>query len=454
LDKVLQPIEALCAELVDLPLTRDPALVRQKSRDFFWYSPVLKAQLNRMSADVVVTPRSEAEVVRIAAACARHRIPLTPRGGGTGNYGQAVPLQGGVLLDLSALTGIEWQRPGMVRVEAGAKMIDLDAALRPAGWELRMHPSTKRTATVGGFVAGGSGGIGSVTFGGLRDPGNVLAARIVTLEPTPRVLELRDRDALKINHAYGTTGIITAVEVALGPAWPWIEFVAAFDDLPASLNAGLAAAQADGIVKKLLTPIAWPIPCHFRGLQQACPEGQALLLGIVAEPSLASLRQLIADHGGTVTLERPAEDGAEHPPIYEYTWNHTTLNALRTDKSITYLQTLFPAGSVPDHLARITALLGDELQHHLEIIRFNGRVTASGLPLFSFTDEARLNEIIALHEANGIRVANPHVFTLEDGSGHKRVDADQLGFKHQADPAGLLNPGKMRSYRPAAQDAA
>jgi hypothetical protein len=47
-----------------------------------------------------------------------------------------------------------------------------------------------------------------------------------------------------------------------------------------------------------------------------------------------------------------------------------------------------------------------------------------------------------------VLVANPHVFTLEDGSRHKRADADQLGFKAAVDPLGLLNPGKMRSYTP------
>ena len=43
-------------------------------------------------------------------------------------------------------------------------------------------------------------------------------------------------------------------------------------------------------------------------------------------------------------------------------------------------------------------------------------------------------------------VANPHVCTLEDSSRYKRADADQLGFKHEVDPHGLLNPGKMRSF--------
>ena len=48
---------------------------------------------------------------------------------------------------------IEWQRPGMLRVGPGRKLIDIDSETRPNGWELRMHPSTKRTATIGGFVA-------------------------------------------------------------------------------------------------------------------------------------------------------------------------------------------------------------------------------------------------------------------------------------------------------------
>ena len=223
------PLHALLVDLGDVPVVRERTVVRRRSRDFFWYSPILNAELSGKSADLIVQPRDEADVIRIAAACARHRVPLTPRGGGTGNYGQAVPLHGGVLLDMTGLDRIEWSRPGLVRVGPGLKMHDLDAALRPSGFELRMHPSTKRTATIGGFVAGGSGGVGSVTYGGLREPGNIVAARIVTLEEEPRVLELRGDAAQKINRAYGTTGIITALEMPLAPAWPWIDLVVAFD---------------------------------------------------------------------------------------------------------------------------------------------------------------------------------------------------------------------------------
>ena len=148
----LRALDGLVADFGDIPVVTERNVVRRRSRDFFWYSPILNAQLDGKSADLLVLPRDENDVVRIASACARHRVPLTVRGGGTGNYGQAVPLEGGVLLDISGLDGIEWIKPGIVRAGAGAKMNAIDAAAQPEGWELRLHPSTKRMATIGGFV--------------------------------------------------------------------------------------------------------------------------------------------------------------------------------------------------------------------------------------------------------------------------------------------------------------
>src|SRR5256714_6078783 len=171
-------IDAFIAAIGDVPVTADMQRVRLRSRDYFWYSPVLNKQLHGKSADVIATPRNEMDVISVAAACAKLRIPLTPRGAATGNYGQAVPLEGGVLLDLTNMTQIEWQKPGIVRCEPGIKMNDLDAATRPNGFELRMHPSTKRMATIGGFVCGGSGGIGSVPFSGPRGAGKILVGRV------------------------------------------------------------------------------------------------------------------------------------------------------------------------------------------------------------------------------------------------------------------------------------
>ncbi len=94
----MMDIAALKRDLDGLKVEDNEKIVQQKSRDFYWYSPVLKRQLDHVTADLVVSPKSEAEVIRVLAACHRHGVPVTPRGTGTGNYGQAMPLSGGVVL--------------------------------------------------------------------------------------------------------------------------------------------------------------------------------------------------------------------------------------------------------------------------------------------------------------------------------------------------------------------
>jgi FAD/FMN-containing dehydrogenase len=94
---------------------------------------------------------------------------------------------------------------------------------------------------------------------------------------------------------------------------------------------------------------------------------------------------------------------------------------------------------------RIHARFGEEVQAHLEFVRFDGKITCFGLPLVRFTTEERLDEIVAIHEEMGSPVFNPHRYTLEEG-GMKQTDDVQLAFKRQADPKGLLNPGKMIAW--------
>ena len=441
-------IPSLVAALGDVPHTCETTTVRKRSRDFFWYSPILNKQLHGKAADIMVTPRDEADVVRTAAACAKLRIPITVRGGSTGNYGQAVPLEGGVLLDVTGMDKVLWHRPGVFRAQAGAKLHEIDDQLRPGGWEQRLHPSTKRSATLGGFVAGGSGGVGSVTYGGLREPGNIIAARVITIEETPRIIELRGDAAQKVNRAYGTTGIITELEMPLAPAWKWIDVVVAFDDFFDALQVGHETALADGIIKKLVTPIIWPIPSYFGALKEKCPEGKSILICMIAESSLESFVTLLGSRGA-ITHSVVSDDSPGATPIYEYTWNHTTLQWLKSDRSVTYLQCLYPHDDLAKSVRDLWETFPDEVFPHLELIRFGGKVTASALPVVRFTTPERLQHIIDTFEARGVMIANPHVYTLEDGSRHKRVDADQLGFKREVDPYGLLNPGKMRSFTPA-----
>jgi FAD/FMN-containing dehydrogenase len=314
-----------------------------------------------------------------------------------------------------------------------------------------MHPSTKRTATIGGFIGGGSGGIGSVTYGGLRDRGNVIAARVVSCEATPRIVTLTGDAVSGVNHAYGTTGIITSLSVAMGPAQPWVDLVAGFPSFMAAARFGQALALADGITKKLVTPIAAPLPEYLRGIEVAA--GTHIVVAIVARPCLVGWDDLLRLHDGSEILRQDSADAETDPhktPVYEYTWNHTTLHALRRDKTVTYLQSMYPPDRTLELVAEIADAFGDEMMQHLEFQRAGGRVTCSGLPVIRYTTPERLAEIVAFHEARGVTIANPHFYTLEDGAGHKRVGEGQPALKAEMDPRGLLNPGKMRSFLPVA----
>jgi FAD/FMN-containing dehydrogenase len=442
-------LAAFAASLGDVPVETDPKILVKKSRDFFWFSPVLKRQLQGKLAELVVAPRDEADVIRVAGSAARYRVPITIRGGGTGNYGQCVPVQGGVVLDMSALSAIEWQKGALLRVGAGRKMHHIDAATRKQGYELRMHPSTKRMASIGGFAAGGSGGIGSVTYGGLRELGNITGARVISLEENPRAFELKGDAALKICHGWGTTGIITALEMPLAPAFNWIDAIVVFKDFMTSVRFGHELALADGVVKKLVTPLDWPIPTYFQSMEQYFPRGCPVVLAMIAEHSIEAFRSLAAAHKGEITYERPTDEAMGARPLYELTWNHTTLHALNVDKDITYLQALYPASGFIEKVAEIRALFSsDEVVQHFEFTRYAGLPTGSGLPLIKYTTDERLNEIMEIHRRHGVFIADPHIWMLEDSAGYKSADADLVGFKREVDPLGICNPGKMRTYVP------
>ena len=434
------------AELGSIPHSLDPPLVKQKSRDFYWYSPVLKEQLKGKFGDILVTPRNEDDVRAVARLCVQWGVPLTVRGAGTGNYGQAMPLEGGVILEMTALDRIVSLENGVLTVEAGKRLADLEAETLPQGWELRFHPSTRRTATIGGFIAGGSTGVGAINYGLLRDRGNVLGLRVVTMETEPRVLELRGDDVLKATHAYGCNGIITRVEVPLAPAQPWADVIADFPDLAAAMGFAQALCQADPIVKKLVTVIDAPVPqTYFRPLQDAIPADRSIVLCMVAESALEPFDLLVADHGGSVCYRMQGPELAGATPLYEFTWNHTTLQALKVDKSITYLQTFFPPGDHVETVLRMAEHFGDEVPMHVEFVRLNGEIGCFGLQIVRYSTPERLQAIMDYHEDQGCPVFNPHTYILEDG-GMKQIDAVQLAFKRQADPLGLLNPGKMRAW--------
>jgi FAD/FMN-containing dehydrogenase len=408
---------------------------------------VLKAKLDHMTAEVVVSPRSNEEVKTVLRAAYKHGVAITPRGAGTGNYGQAMPLLGGAMLNLMHMDKVLEIKQDRVRAQAGAVLEKLDHETKEAvGGELRFHPSTYRMASLGGFIAGGSGGVGSIRWGGLRALGSILGLKIITCEEEPRELDLVGEDILKVAHAYGTNGIIVEAEMPLTEAHDWIDVMVGFDDFIEAAAFSEKLAKQDGILLKELSPCAAPIgQDYFNRHKPYIKDGQSVVLIMVAPVSVEALALFVEHHGGEMLYrsDKASEEELKRlPPIYELGWNHTTLRALKVDPTITYLQTRYPT---IEHVKKIVDLLGDELPMHIEMTRQDGLVTYAGLPMVRYTTEERLEEIIRIHEENGCDVFNPHRFTLEEG-GMKRTDQKQLAFKKEADPKGILNPGKMVAW--------
>ncbi|MDJ0694972.1 FAD-binding oxidoreductase [Mastigocoleus sp. MO_188.B34] len=440
-------LNALINSIEGIEVITDLELVRKLSQDYHTFSPILVAQLADKVADIVVRPANEGEVIKVAAACFKYRIPVTVRGAGTGNYGQCVPLYGGVVLDTSKMQEIIWVKPGVARVQAGVKLAALDKQAQKLGWEMRMAPSTYRTASIGGFVAGGSGGIGSIRYGLLGDRGNLLALKVVTMEEEPRILELRGDEVQKVTHAWGINGIITEVELPLGAAYPWAEVIVTFPDFMSAVRFGKDLASADGLIKKEVGIFASPIPQYFTALRKYIPEGKHAALLMIAEPSLELLSGLVKQYQGDITFKKSAQEATKGLHLAEYTWNHTTLHARTADSSITYLQSIFPNDNLQT-IEHMYGHFGDEVMIHLEFIRANGVLASPGLQLVRYTTEERLKEIIRYHEERGVFIANPHSYLIEEGW-KRAIDPEHLKFKQMVDPHGLMNPGKSKTLNQA-----
>jgi len=435
--------------LSHLDIEQSDSAIKSKSRDFFWYSPVLKSRLDHVTADFVVAPRSEAEVIEVLKTCYAHDVPVTTRGAGTGNYGQAMPLEGGCVMHLQHMNAVKEVHPGRVIVEPGCLLKDLDAhCIEHSGQEIRMFSSTWATATIGGFIAGGSGGVGSCTWGSLRDLGNIIRLRVVTMEEEPRVLEFRGEELARVSHAYGTNGIITEIEMPLAPAYDWVDLFVAFDDFTPAMEFAEEVANEDGILIKLATVFEAPIAHdYFQRVKPHVEPGTNVVALMVAPHSMDGFDTFTARRPAANVIYRSDDNDWDRSPgkIFEYGWNHTTLRALKVEPSITYLQVRYGYPQHKELIEKMRAEFSPEVLQHLEVLRENGKVMFAGLSLVKFTSEERLDEIIRIHEEAGAMIFNPHRYTLEEG-GRQTVDDRQLRFKQEADPKGLLNPGKMIAW--------
>jgi len=436
-------------ELHGLDVLSQPRQRRALSKDFFWYSPILADELRDCVADLVVRVGTEEDVRRVAAVAARHRLPLTVRGGGTGNYGQCVPLVGGLVLDMTPMRRVLDIAPGRVAVQAGARLYDLEMAVRETGQALRMWPSTWRVATIAGFIAGGFGGVGSTLNGVLRDPGNLLRCRVVTVEREPRVLELNGDEIQQVHHAFGTNGILTEVEVALSPAVNWQHVIALFPHYAQVLDACIAASTP-ALEIFLLSAVDRRFSPYYTTLRQRFPPDPHAIFAMVAPGSMGAFTQIVRAHGGQISMamDEAAVEAAGLPPAYECAYNHTTLQVLKVDRGWTNLQVAYPQPFDPAPVLRQMERFGDDVWQHQEFAKMHGEFATFAIVLTRWKGLAHQYELIRSIEADGCTIFNPHVVTIEDG-GMKTIDTAQIEFKRRADPMGLMNPGKTRGWHPS-----
>jgi glycolate oxidase subunit GlcD len=120
----------------------------------------------RGHADAVVLPRTTTEVAGVLRACYEHELAVTPRGGGTGYSGGAIP-RGGIVLGLERMTKVRSFDPLLwrIQVEAGVRTQALRNLARESGLLFPPDPGAAESSQIGGNIATNAGGPHTFKYG-------------------------------------------------------------------------------------------------------------------------------------------------------------------------------------------------------------------------------------------------------------------------------------------------
>ena len=428
----------------------DARVLETFSKDQYAFSPVLLELLREKRAEMMVAPDSSEQLQKIVSLAALENIPLTVRGAGSGNYGQAVPLHGGILVSLHRFNQILEidVKTQTARVQAGARLGNVEREARKHDLELRFYPSTWATATVGGFVGGGFGGVGSIQYGTLWDD-LIVETQVLSMTENPKLEQLTGKEIFAVIHAYGTTAIMTELTIRLAPATNWEESVFSFESLENAILFAQEVAQNTNLKKREVGIFEAPIPNYFKPLEAAggVKDGRTAVILELEEHSTNTLESRATQLAGTLDYFNPhATYHHSSFALSDFTWNHTTLWAMKAESSWTYTQARFELDKLLEQVQAIKTKYSDEVLMHLEFIRERigdgGVLVAASLPLIKFTTKERLFEIQAFFESIGVQVADPHTFYLDEDS--RWSGEAVLNGITRFNPKGLLNPGKLK----------
>lgn len=422
-------IDALATELRELlgadAVSDEPQALDRASIDGSHLSPVIAEQLPLGRAQLVCYPATAEDIAASVGAAVRHGVPITPRGKGTANYGQTLPMAGGLVLDTSRARKILEVGDGWLRAEAGATMIAIEQAAIRSGQQVLQYPSTAQS-TVGGFVSGGSGGTGSIAHGMIHT-GFVTALDVVHAVPDATLIHVEGEATEPYLHRYGTVGVIATVTVRLEPLQEWRAFFASFDDFHDLLSVIRAFPELEPtprLVSGDLPTLAEALPAD-----PAIFPGRASLRAILDADSIAAATALVEAAGGRVDDVREGAQACIKLSMTSY--NHP-IEWLQKAYPNTYFHVEVWGDAIIDRIDELHEVYDGGMLH---IEAQQGRPIGMLAGVYHGADEvyAGLPKI----EALGVGWHNPHQWYID------YEPAATIAFAAETDPQGLMNPGKL-----------
>ncbi len=213
------------------------------SRDQADVPDLLRNVLFQSMPGVVVQPFSIDAVAKVLRFATSKRLPIVVRGSGSSPFGGSMPVKGGIVIDMNAMDRVlDFDAAkGLVKVQAGMRWSDLDWFLEKYGLMVRSSPSS-RFSTVGGWVATGGIGIGSVSGGHLSRW--VSELEVATSNDEIRTLRPSDKRFISIFGSEGRLAVIVSVTLQARPRpkepYPTLVF---FDDRAKALRYASFLAQ-------------------------------------------------------------------------------------------------------------------------------------------------------------------------------------------------------------------
>jgi glycolate oxidase len=415
----------------------------------------------------VVRARTTHDVQAVVRTCLQHRVPVVPRGAGTGLSGGANAVAGGVVISTERMTDVLEINPveRLAVAQSGVVNDDLRAAAAEHGLWYPPDPASAPWSTIGGNVATNAGGLCCVKYGVTRD--YVLAVELVT--GSGDVVRLGRRTAKGVAGldllglvvgSEGTLGIVTEVTVRLRPARPPEHTVVGYFDSVVAAGRAVHEVAAAGIVPSALELVdrhclaavdAW----KNMGLSV---DADVVLLARTDAPGAAGEAEadavLAAFQKAGATWAARSEDEAEAEALFAA--RRLAYPALERLGPVLTEDVCVPRAAVPDMLERIQAIART---HDLLIanIAHAGDGNLHPLLIVPRDDPAHrerahhaFDDIIAAALALGGTVTGEHGIGLLKRDGLRQelpptVMAMQNAVKNALDPTGIFNPGKVYS---------